>query len=137
MVLEYLPDKIILASIAYALIDMFFLELLITMIFRTNQNGLHVNLGINNTRNTKSYALAFVILGMMFFAISNALQNPITNLLLFLGWKLYPVTIGLFGLVTFWVAKIILQKSWKNSMVIGSLIVFSASLITIIVSYLV
>ena len=135
--IEGLIDKIIVANVAYALMDMFVLELIISLVFRTNENGLHVNLVVNNTRNTRLYVLAFVFIGVLFFAVSNAFQNPIIKLLATLGWQLYILTIGLFGIVTFWVAKVILGKNWRNPMVVAGLIISVLTFLILVVDYIV
>src|SRR3989338_3239510 len=120
------------AALSYALLDIFILEVILTVVFR-NGKDLHFNIGLNDTRNTRAYVIAFGIAGLIFFLVSNTLQNPVTLFLLSFWWRVHVIALGLFGLVTFWVAKIMLSRSWKHSMVKASLIIFVASLVTLII----
>ena len=122
------------ANLAYALIDMLILEVILTLIFKSRKE-MHLNLGLNDTRNTRLYVIGFVIAGLIFFLISNTLQNPITTLLFALGWKVHVIALGLFGLITFWVSKIMLSRSFKHPMVKASLIVFILCLVIFVGSY--
>ena len=125
------------ANITYALLDMFTLEVILTILFKSKESGIDINLGLNNTRNTRLYVIGFVISGVIFFLVSNVLQNPLTSLLMALGWPVHVIALGMFGLVTFWVAKIMLSRSWRNTMVKASLFVIVASVLALVLAWII
>ncbi len=128
----------VLGKITYALIDLTWLELVLSLIFTINGGRIKFTLdfGMSKFRTTTLYVSIFLIIGVLSFLIMNTLQDKIILLLSSIGWRLIPTFIMLLGFDIFWVTKVVLGRNWDFKLVITSIIIFFIGFITLSLSYI-
>lgn len=134
-IVEFLTG--VLANSSYALIDILGAELLLSAIVAVDNNNnvkLRFDLGRSKFRSTVLYVVGFLIVGGVFYGVSNSVQEYVINYFYNLGWKVIPLFFTLLGFTAFYASKVILGRRWSLNIVKGSLSVFLAGLTIFLVS---
>ena len=108
-----------LATLNFSLIDLIFFELLITLIFFVDKGGnikftLDYLFGISSTKYTEVYVFTVIILGIIYFYLTNIYQKIIIDFFVkFIGWYLILSFLMLLSLTIFWISKFIVGRRFK------------------------
>ncbi len=126
------------ANLDLALIDLFFLEILLSLFFHIDKAGnVKVTLdwlfGISKIRVTEFFVFPFILFGLIIFFISNFFQGKITLFLVgYFGYSLIFLFLGLLTFVIFYVSFVIVGRDIKFRLCLPYLI-FSAIFFMIVI----
>jgi len=110
-----------IAMICYAIIDMIGAEIILSAIVNVDEdNNVKLTFGGNEFKSTVVFVLAFLLAGIIFYAISNYAQDFVVSKLQTLGMKIIPLFFFLWGFGAFYASKIILSRRWGNVAVMVS-----------------
>ncbi|MEK6823915.1 MAG: hypothetical protein AABY06_02665 [Nanoarchaeota archaeon] len=121
----------IIATLNFSLIDLVFVELLLTAIFVVDRDGkikytFDYLFGLSKYKASEYYVYGVIILGVTYFYLSNYFQDRIIS---FLITKLgvYYLSLLFFILlffIIFWISKVILGRNWNFRLVSIPIIFF-------------
>ncbi|GBE20553.1 hypothetical protein BMS3Abin17_01294 [archaeon BMS3Abin17] len=121
----------VLVSLNYALIDVIFIEVIIFTLFKINdRNAIKIGSNKGKFKESEWFVFGFMIVSIIFFYLSNLLQNWAILQLTSLKWWLLLILLGLSLLSTLFLAKCMLGRKWRFRLVLYPLILLIITILT-------
>lgn len=118
----------IFANLTYALIDVIAVEVLLLSLFVVDGEGrikltiAKLSNGISPYKKTSYFVSIVLLVLIVYFFISNYIQDIMITQIANTGWKTIPTFILVTSIAIFWLTKITLGRKWKFPLVKESLI---------------
>ncbi len=118
------------ANLTYGIVDFIALEIILVSIFYFDEkNNIKLTYQVITKRlsqyKSTSYCIYIMItLIILYFGMSNYIQNIVIERFITLEWKIIPLLIMLSAFSIFWMAKINFRRSWSLPIVYKSFSIF-------------
>ena len=115
---------ITLGLFAFALLDVVAVDVIFTIFFTIDdKHNIKRTFGDSLFKSTGSALVAWLVITVGYFFVSNMLQDSFVNWFNSFGNKLIGVTAFLFGFLCFWFVKVTVGRRWEFPLVIASIVI--------------